>query len=475
MGCAEVISVPKVRARKHWATLRQQRHERFDQWLDGLEARLPASQPTLPEGTQAVWALRQQWTGSLTEAVIQHAYPPEEALPHAPCPPCAPSVTARRPVTRTLDTMLGPVQVCRPDFYCVSCQRGFYPLDETLELARGRKQFEGQQAAAQLATAVPYATAQTFFVDLTGVPLGTERMPTLTHQMAADLTVLAVAPSRQAITSTVTTIAAQPCRRPIRVLAIDGAHVPTRPATARGPRPGRQRQRAKRARWKGQYREAQGVRCYRLDGDRIVHGLSGHQVQDDQARAEALRQGREAGRLPEDLVRLCLVADGAPWIWNQVPAIFPHARQVWDYYPGAQPVHALATEQYGQSLQAREWTEATLARLFCGAVGRVSGGLKRMEAAAGAAAKAIDRVLGYLQAQRHRINYGAQRREGYPLGSGGIESATKFIGHVRLKRSGAWGYKTNSNQMLALRCAKYNGTFEHVFARYQQRCQEAKK
>ena len=44
--------------------------------------------------------------------------------------------------------------------------------------------------------------------------------------------------------------------------------------------------------------------------------------------------------------------------------------------------------------------------------------------------------------------------------------------HVRLKRSGAWWYEVNSNQMLALRCAKYNGTLDQVFVRYQQRLRE---
>ena len=55
------------------------------------------------------------------------------------------------------------------------------------------------------------------------------------------------------------------------------------------------------------------------------------------------------------------------------------------------------------------------------------------------------------------------------MGSGGIESANKFICHVRLKRSGAWWYERTSNQMLALRCAKYNGTFErNRLAPYQR-------
>jgi hypothetical protein len=44
----------------------------------------------------------------------------------------------------------------------------------------------------------------------------------------------------------------------------------------------------------------------------------------------------------------------------------------------------------------------------------------------------------------------------------------RFICHVRLKRSGAWWYEVNSNQMLALRCAKYNGTFHQIFTRHQR-------
>ena len=33
-------------------------------------------------------------------------------------------------------------------------------------------------------------------------------------------------------------------------------------------------------------------------------------------------------------------------------------------------------------------------------------------------------------------------------------------------------YEANSNHMLALRCAKYNGTLDQVFVRYQQRLRE---
>ncbi len=44
-----------------------------------------------------------------------------------------------------------------------------------------------------------------------------------------------------------------------------------------------------------------------------------------------------------------------------------------------------------------------------------------------------------------------------------------MFSHIRLKRSGAWWYVERANVMLALRCAKYNGTFERVFDLYKQR------
>jgi len=91
-----------------------------------------------------------------------------------------------------------------------------------------------------------------------------------------------------------------------------------------------------------------------------------------------------------------------------------------------------------------------------------------MQPTSNEALTAIDNCWIHLRAHRGRTTYRTLRRGGYPLGSGGMESANKFICHVRLKRSGAWWYEENSNQMLALRCAKYNGTFNQVFTRDRQ-------
>jgi hypothetical protein len=470
---AEVISCEEVRARKQWDALRGQLHTRFDQWLDELEAQLPEPAPSLAQVTETVWNLRQALTGGLTEAIVEHTHRSEHTRQQSRCPQCDRLLTARAPVQRTVETLVGLVQLERPYCYCPACRVGLYPLDEVLGLSPGRTQLDVQKAAAKLVTEVPYDEAQRLFGDLTGVGVGSERMHTFTNQVAEGLTVLDVAPSRDEITRRIAEVAAGRFRRPVVVLGIDGASVPTRPERARGRRPGHGRHRAKRALWRGQWRDAKGCRFYLMDGDRIIHVLSWHQVHNEAQLGEALKQVKEAGLIPEEQVRLCVVCDGAEWIWKHVQALFPQARQVLDYYHCKEYLHRVAKVHYGASGQALEWVEATLTRLYLGKVGLVLGGLKRMQAQSDEAAKAIANCWDYLDAHRGRTVYQKLRRGGYPLGSGGIEASNTFICHVRLKRSGAWWDEINSNQMLALRCAKYNGTFDQVFARHQQRLRKA--
>lgn len=391
MGCAaEVISLAEVRARKQWETLRQHLHDRFDQWLDGLGAQLPEPEPTLAEVRETIRALRQQLTGGLAETIVQHTHPKEQRRAHLTCPTCERLLAARGPVHRRVETMIGGMEFERPYFYCRVCHQGHYPWDDALGLSAGCSQRDVQQATAQLVTALPYETSSTLFGALSGVTVSRERMHTLMNQVAEGLTVLDVTPFYEGIARRVAEVSAGRFRRPVLVLGIDGAYVPTRPEHARGRRPGRARQRARRALWQGQWRDAKGFRFYLLDGDRIVHLLSWHQVQNEAQLGEALKQIKDAGVIPEEKVRRCVVSDGAEWIWKHVQALFPHARQVLDYYHCSEYLHKMAKAQYGTSFQAQGWVEATITRLYMGKMGFVLAGLKRMRPTSEEATKAID-------------------------------------------------------------------------------------
>ena len=123
-------------------------------------------------------------------------------------------------------------------------------------------------------------------------------------------------------------IAAGKTWRPVLVLAMDGAFVPTRPEQAKGPVAGRRHTRAQRASWPGAWKEAKGFRFYLVERERIVHLLSWYQVHKDEDVGAALRRVQEAGLIPEAQVRMGVLGDGAKWIWNQVSALFPTAVQI---------------------------------------------------------------------------------------------------------------------------------------------------
>jgi len=127
MGQAEVISLDEVRASKSWASLRQQLHDHFDQWLDDLQAQLPEPETTLAQITETMWALRQDLTGSLTEAVVEHAHRFESMRQQIVCETCQRVLTTRPVVPRTVETLVGSIRLERPYFYCRVCKEGVYP------------------------------------------------------------------------------------------------------------------------------------------------------------------------------------------------------------------------------------------------------------------------------------------------------------------------------------------------------------
>ena len=147
MGAAEVISFEEIRARKQWATLRHKLHARFDQWLDTLEQQWHEPPATLPEVTATVWDLRQQLTGGITETIVKYAHEGERQRQQASCPRCARVLKAQAQVWRTVETMVGPVELERPYCYGRACRAGLYPLDDALGWVAGCKQLDMHKAA----------------------------------------------------------------------------------------------------------------------------------------------------------------------------------------------------------------------------------------------------------------------------------------------------------------------------------------
>jgi hypothetical protein len=337
MTDAAILALEACRDTPRRTAVRHRLQERFDRWRPRVEDHVQAPQPTLEELTQAVLARRQEWTHAVTAGVVEPAHRAAWEQRPALCPPCGQTWSARGPQERPVETLVGAIRLRRPSVYGDRGARGRAPLDAARELTNRRQPPDVQQAAVTLTKAMPYEPACELCEALPGRSLRAHPAPEGTPAVAEGWTVVDVAPSREEIRAKVAAVALGQPWRPILVLAIAGADVPTRPEPATGRRPGRQNARAKRARWSGDWREATGVRCDRLADDRMVPVLSWPQGQTAAATVAALRHINAAGVIPAADVRWCVMAEGARWIWKQAQALFPAAVELLDDDHGREP------------------------------------------------------------------------------------------------------------------------------------------
>jgi len=430
-------------------------HDALDQWIDTLAPLFEQERPpTLMELSAHMSATRGTFLGGCLEALTQELYRHHRHQRHTDCPGCDKRLKAKRMDHKTVSTLQGKISVERPYFYCRDCNIGYHPLDEALALAQEVHQYDVQEKVLKLATEIPYARAAELVSELTGTPVSNHHNHETLNRVAGVADLETVIPDQQEMIRRIDAVKTSPEDRPILVVAADGAHAPTRPKAGR-----------KTKRGPGRWREVKGFRLYLVgDNERIVQLASWHQIQDAECFTEDLQ--RVSQRLPTEQVRIALLGDGASWLWNAMTQCFPEGRSVLDYYHCAEHLHTVAKAQYGETLEAQQWVEATLARLSADKTSGVIGGLRRMLPSSATAAEEIEKLITYLDNNRDRLGYDHCKDEGLPIGSGGIESANKYISHARLKRSGAWWVTENGNNMLRLRCAMYNGTFDQVFRKY---------
>lgn len=452
----ELISYQEERA---VAALREAVREAADRLVDRMSESLFASKGrSFLELSQALQEARQEFLGDLLGKLIEVEHRDLLSQQEASCPCCGKKVKKSADVPKKLESLQGSTTIRRPYFYCADCRYGFYPLDEALGLCRESKQQDLQKVALELLAEMPFERASDLFKKATGVSFSDHRMHGLFASFAEEAGVEDVIPSAAEIERRIEEVSAAEGKRPVMVVAVDGAHAPTRPAGGR-----------KEKRGPGEYKEVKGFRLYLPKGEGIVPIASWHQAADADTLAEDLKKAAE--RIDQDKVRVALIGDGAPWLWRAMKGAFPQGRQILDYYHCSEHIHALAQEQYKDDPgRALHWVESTMARLSRKrGVSHVVGGLRRMEPRNDDVREVIRKTITYLENNKKRIHYRGDKIGGYPIGSGGIESANKFICNTRLKRSGAWWLVSNCNNMLKLRCSIYNGTFENVFSAYATR------
>ena len=148
------------------------------------------------------------------------------------------------------------------------------------------------------------------------------------------------------------------------------------------------------------------------------------------------------------------VADGGNGLREELGVQMPNLRFILDRPHLKQHLYATA-EACGLSDEHREsWVQNHMERIDSGKVSLV---LAELGAHKGRGKKRVLRLIKYIRRFQDAVHYERYREQGFPTGSGEVESAHRYIPQKRLKIPGACWRPESINPMLALRVVRANG------------------
>lgn len=334
--------------------------------------------------------------------------------------------------------------------------RAFFPLDDELALLPGNLTPRLQEACVRLSTHIPsFAKAAGELEWFTGAKLHRDSARRLSEAAGA----VVVAEQTAAASHIFNQHPPSPPGPDTLLLSVDGAMVPLR---------------------KGQWAETRtlvvgAVQPAVLTPDGPVirttdlsyfSRLTDSSTFTDLALVELHRRGIErAGRVG-------VVVDGAVWCQTFVDWHYPEAVRILDFAHATEYITAIGQThgRAGELLVEKERTrlcrelkhngpETVLAELRT----LVEANPEREELAG---------QLAYLEKRVAQLDYPTLVAQGWPIGSGMVESANKLVVEERLKGPGMHWEGKNVNPMLALRNAICNDRWEETWAlvEREQRC-----
>jgi len=150
-----------------------------------------------------------------------------------------------------------------------------------------------------------------------------------------------------------------------------------------------------------------------------------------------------------------VTADGAEWIWNLVADYFPESEQIVDWYHACEHLHQAATALFVEDeKRAERWYKKRQENLYLGEVHMITNPLDQA---------GLSKRSHYFHNHQRRMRYQDYREEGYPIGSGIVESGIKQF-KVRLSGPGMRWSREGAERMLAIRGAVLDHSFDDVWA-----------
>lgn len=312
--------------------------------------------------------------------------------------------------------------------------KGFFPLDEELELLPGALTPHGHECLVRLASWMPFQKAAEMLDDFMGI-----RVSRIVSQGYAEEAGAAYEQMQNEEAERLEKEApwAKPCPGKIQI-SVDGAMVPL---------------------LHGVWAEVKTLVIGEVQpaveekGEKVVHTrkLSYFSRKTTAQEFQRLAVVEMHRRGVENAKEVAAIMDGADWEQGFTDYHCPRAVRILDFAHAAEHVNLIGESLLGEHTPENQaWLKERLHRLKHDGPEKLLiefQGLQRQYPQA----QAIAANLAYLEKRKDHIQYPQFQAHGWPIGSGIVESGNKLVVEARLKGSGMHWAEAHVNPMLALR------------------------
>lgn len=174
----------------------------------------------------------------------------------------------------------------------------------------------------------------------------------------------------------------------------------------------------------------------------------------DRIYAEALSRGLESAQ------KVCVIGDGAAWIWNIADFHFKGAIQIIDLYHAREHYWNVAKEVFSDKNTIKAWTEQRRKELDVGEVEKVIAAIKQISPTTEEKKEMMEKEINYFEKNKERMRYKDFKNQGLFIGSGVVEAGCRTVIGLRLKQSGMHWTVSAANNIIALRCCILSNKWE---------------
>ena len=387
--------------------------------------------------------------------------PPDPDHLTIPCA-CGRSARYKELRSKTILTVLGPVEVRRPYYLCIACGHGQYPVDTELRIAGLESSPGVRRMEAVVGSEMPFTPAREPMKVLAGLDVPAKAIERAAEAIGADIALRDQQEIERAKQLVLPLVPKQDI--PKMYVLMDGVQVPVVAAETEGraSRTEGQRARTRECKLGSVFTQAtvdpEGWPVRDPGTTTYVGAIETAAAFGYRLYTEAWRRGWEWATLK------VVIGDGAVWIWNLADQHFPGAIQIVDLYHARQHLWEIAALLHPQDSAAKKlWMNPMKDLLDAGNIESLVtllGEIAAAHADAPALAQEILNQAEYFTTNADRMRYPQFREKGLFVGSGVVEAGCKSVVGSRLKRSGMFWTVRGANAIIALRCCRFNGRFE---------------